>query len=54
MLVGLASLDVGDEVLAAAERAMSLPEYGSRFVTIAEDIQIPFETLETEDIYLFD
>ncbi|MGI4828222.1 MAG: hypothetical protein ACRYFU_08540 [Janthinobacterium lividum] len=43
-----------EDVLAAASGFMDGPEYGERFTSIAEEVQISFDLLERADIYLFD
>lgn len=47
-------LGLGEDVLAAAARELMNPNARKRFIKFAEDVQIPFETLEHADIYLFD
>lgn len=54
LLSGLRDLKLDDETCRAAAEQMLHPEVRDRFLTFAKDVQIPFEMLETADIYLFD
>lgn len=47
-------LGLSADVKAEAARVMSNPESRRRFLDFAENVQIPFESLERADIYLFD
>lgn len=42
------------EVKAQAARVLADPDSRRRFLDFAENVQIPFESLERADIYLFD
>jgi hypothetical protein len=50
----LQQLGLGAEALAAAEDILNDPRSTGHFTPIAEDVQIPFETLDRADIALFD
>ena len=54
LLTDLERLGASTEVLTKANLALEDPWSAKRFVDIAENIQIPFETLERAEIYLFD
>lgn len=54
LLGELEALGLGPEVIAAAERELNGRDARNRFVKFADNVQIPFETLERADIYLFD
>ena len=53
LLTDLQELGVGPDVLAETVRALEHPKAAARFIDIAEDVQIPFETLQRADIHLF-
>jgi len=50
----LQAFGLGQDVTTAAGRESMNPKARKRFVTFAENVQIPFELLEQADIYLFD
>ncbi len=50
----LDTFELGGEVRAAATVALANSDARKRFINFAEDVQIPFESLERADIYLFD
>jgi hypothetical protein len=54
LLRDLERLGASTEVLTKANLALEDPRSAKRFVDIAENVQIPFETLERVEIYLFD
>jgi hypothetical protein len=54
LLSALESLGLDHAMTAAAARALSEPPTDDRFVEVADEVQIPFERLESADIYLFD
>jgi hypothetical protein len=50
----LDAFGLGDELRSAADLALSNQDARKRFIDFAERVQIPFESLESADIYLFD
>lgn len=50
----LNAFGLGDSARSAANVALSNPDARKRFIDFAENVQIPFESLEYADIYLFD
>ena len=47
-------LGLSEDVKAEAARVLENPESRRRFLDFAENVQIPFDSLERADIYLFD
>ena len=47
-------LGLSVDVKAEAARVMGNPESKRRFLDFAENVQLPFDSLEQADIYLFD
>ena len=54
ILTTLQQLGIGPGALATAEAILNDPRSSDHFSPVAEDVQIPFETLEQADIALFD
>ena len=54
MLNDLRTLGLSHDIAIAASREVENPETRKRFIKFAENVQIPFDTLERADIYLFD
>lgn len=54
LLATLEQLGVIHEVIAAATHVLGSEKRSARFTDVAVDIQVPFESLERADIYLFD
>lgn len=50
----LDAFELGVEVREAASLALANPDAQKRFINFAENVPIPFESLERADIYLFD
>lgn len=54
LLSELEAFGLGVDVIRAAADTLDHPESRKRFVKFAEEVQIPFEALESADILLFD